>query len=98
MRMSDQIRPVLIWTEATFVMLTLSSSLLKSVRLRRVTALSLTSMYVGKNRLPLVHRLALKVSIAIRQSEYYPTPQRNSLRFNPFVEIGRRKVELVNHS
>ena len=46
-------------------MLTLSSSLLNSVRFRRVTALSLTSMYVGKNRLPLVHRLALKVSIAI---------------------------------
>jgi hypothetical protein len=30
-----------------------------------VTDLSLTSMYVGKKRLPLVQRLALKVSVGI---------------------------------
>src|SRR4051812_7522060 len=32
------------------------------------------------------------------QSEYYSMPQRNSLRFNPFVEIRARKIQLVNHS
>lgn len=63
--MFDQMRPVLMCTDATLVMLMLSSSVVKRVRFRRVTDLSLTSMYVGKKRLPLVQRLALKVSVGI---------------------------------
>ena len=48
MVMVDQISPVLIWTDATFWMLMLISSLLNHDRLRRITALSVTSMMVGK--------------------------------------------------
>ena len=57
----DQSRPVLIWTEATLVMLMLISSWLNQERLRRVINLSLTSMRVGKSRLPWVQRLAQKL-------------------------------------
>src|SRR5213595_900605 len=57
-RMSDQISPVLIWTEAIFCTLMLISSRLNQERLRRTTAFSLTSMIVGKRKLPFVHRLA----------------------------------------
>jgi hypothetical protein len=53
------------WTEATLVMLMLISSWLIHERLRRITALSVTSMYVGKSRLPRVKRLARKISDGI---------------------------------
>ena len=48
MTIVDQIRPVWICTDATFWMLMLISSLLNHDRLRRITALSETSMMVGK--------------------------------------------------
>ena len=49
-------------TEATLLMLMLISSWLNQERLRRVTDLSVTSIYVGKRKLPRVHRLARKIS------------------------------------
>ena len=65
MRISDQTRPVLMWTEATLVMLMLISSWLNHERLRRITALSVTSMEVGNRRFPRVQRLARKISDGI---------------------------------
>ena len=65
MTIVDQIRPVWICTDATFWMLMLISSLLNHDRLRRITALSETSMMVGKRWLPAVHRLAWNVSDAM---------------------------------
>src|SRR5204863_1514138 len=67
-RMSDQISPVLIWTEAIFCTLMLISSRLNQERLRRTTAFSLTSMTVGKRKLPFVHRLAWNASIVLLRS------------------------------
>src|SRR6185437_9529204 len=64
-KMSDQISPVLIWTDATLLMLTLISSWLNQERLWRVTACSLTSMQVGNRKFPRVQRLALNVSLGI---------------------------------
>jgi|SRR6185437_7232702 len=58
-RMSDQSIPVLIKTEATLVMGMLSSELPKNRGLIRKTRSGLTSMRVGKRRLPRVQRLAL---------------------------------------
>jgi uncharacterized membrane protein YjfL (UPF0719 family) len=63
--MSDQMIPVLTWTDATLVMLMLISSLLNHERLRRMTAWSVTSMTVGNRKFPRVHRLALNVSEAM---------------------------------
>lgn len=48
MMIFDQSRPVWICTDATFWMLMLISSMLNHDRLRRITALSETSMTVGK--------------------------------------------------
>src|ERR1039457_4065623 len=48
-RMSDQMMPVLMWTDATLLMLMLISSLLNHERLWRMTAWSVTSMTV-RNR------------------------------------------------
>jgi len=58
MRISDQNMPVRMWTEATLVMLMDISSRLSHELLWRVTALSLTSILVGKKKLPRVQRLA----------------------------------------
>jgi len=55
---SDQISPVLMWTEAILAMLIVISSWLNHDRLRRVTDLSLTSINVGNKKLPRVQRLA----------------------------------------
>ena len=52
MRMSDQNMPVLMWTEATRDIAMLISSRLNRERLRRVTALSVTSMRVGNKNCP----------------------------------------------
>src|SRR5580698_461749 len=60
--MSDQKIPVEIFTEATCEIEILSSLLPNRRRLTRLTRSAFTTMRVGKNRLPLVHRLALKVS------------------------------------
>ena len=49
-------------TEATLVMLILISSRLNHERLWRITALSVTSMYVGNRIFPGVNRLALNIS------------------------------------
>ena len=57
-RMFDQMMPVLICTEATLKMLMLISSRLNHERFRRTTALSETSMIVGKRKFPRVNRLA----------------------------------------
>jgi hypothetical protein len=57
--------PVLMWTEATLLMLMLISSLLNHERLWRMTALSVTSITVGKKWFPLVQRLARKISDAM---------------------------------
>jgi hypothetical protein len=64
-RMSAQIKPVVICTEATFGNTMLISSTRNHDRFRRKIALSVTSITVGNNRLPCVHRLALKISDAI---------------------------------
>src|SRR5205809_4257180 len=49
-------------------MLMLISSRLNQDRLRRTTAFSLTSMTVGKRKLPFVHRLAWNASIVLLRS------------------------------
>lgn len=63
--MSDQSIPVLINTEATFVMGMLSSELPKKRGLIRRTRSGPTSMRVGKRKLPRVQRLALKTLLAV---------------------------------
>src|SRR5258708_3901045 len=62
MRISDQIIPVLICTEATLEMGMLSSLLPKNLGLIRRTRSGPTSIRVGKKRFPLVNRLAKKTS------------------------------------
>jgi hypothetical protein len=64
-RMSDQSIPVLINTDATLVMGMLSSELPKNRGLIRNTRSGLTSMRVGKRRLPRVQRLALNTLLAV---------------------------------
>src|SRR6476660_5750435 len=64
-RMSDQSIPVLINTEATLVMGMLSSELPKKRGLIRNTRSGLTSIRVGKSRLPRVQRLALNTLLAV---------------------------------
>jgi hypothetical protein len=64
-RMSDHSIPVLINTEATLVMGMLSSELPKKRGLIRKTRSGLTSMRVGKRKLPRVQRLALKTLLAV---------------------------------
>src|SRR6266496_3204349 len=59
---SDQIMPVVIFTEATWEMEMLSSVLPNKRDFTRLTRRRLTMIFVGKIRLPLVQRLALKVS------------------------------------
>src|SRR5437879_3538663 len=63
-RICDQIMPVVIRTEATCEMAMLSSVLPKSRGFTRLTCRGLTTIRVGKNRLPWVQRLAVKVSPA----------------------------------
>lgn len=60
--MSDQSTPVEIFTEATCEIEILSSLLPNKRRFTRLTRSVLTTIRVGKNRFPLVQRLALKVS------------------------------------
>src|ERR1700690_1727909 len=62
MRMLDQITPVEIWTDATFPRAMLSSLLPNSRDFTRLTCCGVTMMRTGKKRLPLVQRLAVKVS------------------------------------
>src|SRR5882724_10598123 len=62
MRISDQITPVEICTEATLPRAMLSSLLPNRRDLTRLTCCGVTMMRTGKNRLPLVQRLAVKVS------------------------------------
>src|SRR5216683_6036120 len=62
MRISDQIIPVLICTEATLEMGMLSSLLPKNLGLIRRTRSGPTSIRVRKKRFPLVNRLAKKTS------------------------------------
>src|SRR5882724_5907601 len=62
MRMLDQITPVEIWTEATFPRAMLSSLLPKRRDFTRLTCCGVTMMRTGKNRLPLVQRLAVNIS------------------------------------
>jgi hypothetical protein len=63
--MSDQSIPVLINTEATLVMGMLSSELPKNLGLMRNTRSGLTSIRVGKRKLPRVQRLALNTLLAV---------------------------------
>jgi len=63
--MSDQSIPVLINTEATFVMGMLSSELPKNRGLIRSTRSGPTSIRVGKRRLPRVQRLAWKTLLDV---------------------------------
>ena len=74
--MSDHRMPVLMWTDATLVMLMLISSRLNQERLCRMTALSVTSITVGNRKFPRVHRLALNVSEAMTH-------------FNPEIAFGK---------
>src|ERR1700687_6218220 len=62
MRMLDQINPVEICTEATFPRAMLSSLLPNRRDFIRLTCCGVTMIRTGKNRLPLVQRLAVKVS------------------------------------
>src|SRR5215470_4002208 len=64
MRISDQMMPVRICTDATCEMAMLSSVVPNSRGFTRLTCNGLTTMRVGKSRLPRVQRLALKVSPA----------------------------------
>ncbi|MBV9339719.1 MAG: hypothetical protein JO159_02365 [Acidobacteria bacterium] len=64
MRISDQITPVVICTEATWGIAILSSVLPKRRGLTRLTCRGLTTILVGKKKLPRVHRLAVNVSPA----------------------------------
>lgn len=65
MRISDQSIPVLIKTEATLVMGMLSSELPKNRGLIRNTRSGLTSIRVGKSKLPRVQRLALNTLLEV---------------------------------
>jgi hypothetical protein len=65
MRISDQSIHVLIKTEATLVMGILSSELPKNRGLIRNTRSGLTSIRVGKSKLPRVQRLALNTLLAV---------------------------------
>ena len=65
MRMSDHSIPVLINTDATLVMGMLSSELPKKRGLIRNTRSGLTSIRVGKSKLPRVQRLALNTLLAV---------------------------------
>ncbi len=60
--MSDQTMPVEMCTDATFEMAMLSSLLPKRRDFTRLTRCELTTILVGKKKLPLVQRLAVKVS------------------------------------
>src|SRR5437588_12174218 len=60
----DQIIPVVIPTDATCAIAILSSVVPNIRGLTRLTCSGLTTILVGKNKLPCVHRLALKVSPA----------------------------------
>ena len=62
---SDQSIPVLISTEATLVMGILSSELPKNLGLIRNTRSGLTSIRVGKKKLPRVQRLALNTLLEV---------------------------------
>src|SRR2546429_8520333 len=62
MRISDQMIPVEICTEATLPMAMLSSLLPKRRGFTRLTCCGVTVIRVGKKRLPFVQRLAAKVS------------------------------------
>src|SRR2546429_5207252 len=62
MRISDQMIPVEICTEATLPMAMLSSLLQKRRGYTGLTCCGVTVIRVGKKRLPLVQRLAEKVS------------------------------------
>src|ERR1700758_1567089 len=78
---SDQKTPVLMWTEAIFDMAMLSSFEPNSRDFTRLTRCGLITSFVGKRKLPCVHRLAAKVSageesigwsgIAVIYSNYY---------------------------
>ena len=61
-KMSDQIMPVEMCTDATCEMLMLSSLLPNSRGLMRDTRCGVTTMRVGNKKLPLVQRLAINVS------------------------------------
>ncbi len=62
MRMSAKTIPVEMWTEATLEMAMLSSLLPNRRNFTRLTRCELTTSLVGKRKLPLVQRLAAKVS------------------------------------
>src|SRR5260370_34569610 len=61
-RISDQITPVEICTEATFPRAMLSSLLPNRRDFARLTCCGVTMRRTGKNRLPLVQRLAGKIA------------------------------------
>ena len=65
MRMTDQIIPVLICTDATFDIGILSSVRPKKRGFTRNTRSGPTEIRVGKRKFPRVQRLALKVSICV---------------------------------
>ncbi len=62
MRMFDQIKPVEICTDATLPRAMLSSLLPKRRDFTRLTCCGVTVIRTGKNKLPFVQRLAVKVS------------------------------------
>jgi hypothetical protein len=66
MRISDQNIPVLIKTDATFVIGMLSSELPKNRGLMRNTRSGPTSIRVGKRKLPRVQRLAVKTRFELK--------------------------------
>src|SRR4051812_11846006 len=75
-RMFDQMTPVEICTDATLPRAMLSSLLPNRRDLTRLTCCGVTMMRTGKKRLPLVHRLAVKVS-EVGRSGMVGFPDRN---------------------
>src|ERR1700692_681580 len=65
MEISDHITPVEICTEATCAMAMLSSLLPKRRGFTLLTCRGFTTIRVGKNKFPLVQRLAMKISSGV---------------------------------
>jgi hypothetical protein len=62
MTISAQNTPVEMWTDATFDMVMLSSLLPKKRPFTRETRCGLITSFVGNQKLPCVHREAVKIS------------------------------------
>src|SRR5207245_7938130 len=98
-RSCDQMTAVVIRTEATCEIAMLSSVLPNSRGFTRLTCSGVTTMRVGKNRLPRVQRLAVKVSPAAtgwgdgEVGMFRMLQGQNDTR----KELNHRGIESLNH-